>query len=123
MSMVQPDAVHYMNYSKSGISEEVIIKTFSGMIRYTCNNLEGNFDIERAASALGVTIQAVEILLYIFEEIGMIKIHAQNENVYQIKFISAVEITKAFHTEKYAEFKEILHSVYEYKEHLMSMEI
>ncbi|MCQ2754456.1 MAG: DHH family phosphoesterase, partial [bacterium] len=117
------NAIHYMNYQKFKIDEENILKTFSGMIKYTCNNLEGKFDISRAAAALGVTEEVIETLLEVFAEARMISIEEQLENIYQISFISGVEISKTLHTVKYAEFIELMNTINDYKNKFMQIEL
>ena len=86
--------------------QNCLLKNFASMIRYSCNNLDGKFALIRTASALGVTEEVVEILWEIFSDCGMIKIVDRNEDFYQIEFLLSVEISKALHTQKYAEFYE-----------------
>ena len=117
------DDTHYMNYSGEKNQEENILKTFSGMLRYTCNNLNGNFNITRAAAALGLTNAATETLLEIFEDAGMIKITGCREDVYSIMFVSTVELSKAVQTAKYADFTEQLRSINDYKNSFMTKDI
>ena len=93
------------------------------MIKYACNNYNGEFSLTRAASALGVTEEVVEILLEIFEESGMIKILQQNESSYTIEFLSGVEISKALHSAKYTEFIDLLTSINNYKNEFMTAEL
>ena len=117
------ETIHYMNYSVQKNNEEDILKTFSGMIRYTCNNLNGVFNLSRGASALGLTNIIVETLLEVFEDTGMIKIKERNEDSFLIEFINAVELSKTLHTIKYAEFVELLNTVREYKQKFMTIEL
>ena len=117
------ETIHYMNYSVQKNNEEDILKTFSGMIRYTCNNLNGVFNLNRGASALGLTNIIVETLLEVFEDTGMIKIKERNEDSFLIEFINAVELSKTLHTIKYAEFVELLNTVREYKQKFMTIEL
>ena len=107
----------------TGIDEENILKTFSGMIKYTCNNLEGNFDLIRAAAALGVTEEVIETLLDVFAKAKMISIDRQEENIYKISFISGIEISKTLHTVKYAEFIELMNTINDYKNKFMQIEL
>ena len=123
LNTVSPDAIHYMNYQKGKFNEEAFLKTFSGMIKYTCNTLEGTFVIERAASALGVTADVVETLLEMFEDTGMIKIIERGEDSFRIRFLEAVELSKTLHTLKYAEFVELMNTISEYKQKFLTMSI
>lgn len=123
MSTVSPDVIHYMNYQKGRDNEELILKIFSGMIRYTCNTLNGDFNLERAASALGVTSDVIEILLEMFEEAGMIKITSRGDESFNITFINAVELSKTLHTLKYAEFVELMNTINDYKQKFMTIDV
>lgn len=123
MSSVSPDVIHYMKYDLHKFNEEQILKVFSGMIRYTCNSLDGNFNLLRAAAALGVNNPVVEILLEMFEDVGMIKIEERGEDTFKIKFLSAIELSKTLHTVKYAEFIELMNTVCEYKNKFMTIDL
>jgi len=115
INAVSPDAIHYMNYVSQNNIEENILKIISGMIRYTCNTLNGVFILNRAASALSITEETVETLLELFEEANMIKITQRNEKDYNIEFVSTVELSKLTQTSKYAEFVELMNTIKEYK--------
>ena len=123
LNTTAPDAIHYMNYSNVEHREESVIKMFSGMIKYTCNNLDGEFNLSRAACKLGVTNAVVETMLEMFEDVGMIKIVERGEESFRIEFVAAVELSKTLHTPKYAEFVELMNNVREYKNKWMSVEV
>ena len=123
MQATGADAVHYMKYSNKKNPEETILKTFSGMLRYTCNNLNGSFNINRAASALGITGDTTELLLEVFEDAQMIKINERNNDEFVISFINTVELSKVIHTDKYKEFSEQIKSINEYKNNFMTADI
>ena len=123
MQTVSPDSIHYMKYSELKFNEEAILKTFSGMIRYTCNNLNGKFNLFRASTALGVTNLLVETLLEMFEDAGMIKIKERNEEDFIIEFFTTVELSKTVKTPKYAEFIEIMNNIHDYKNKFMEMSL
>ena len=116
-------ALHYMNYQCYKIDEEGILKTFSGMINYACNKLDGNFVLFNAAKSLGITEEVVEILLEIFQDCGMIKILNREESSYKVEFLAGIEISKALHTAKYAEFIELMNTIRDYKNKFMSLDI
>lgn len=123
MATVSPDSIHYMNYQKGKYNEELLLKTFSGMIRYTCNTLEGDFNLERAASALGITGDVVETILEMFEDTGMIKITERGDDSFHIDFLEAVELSKALHTTKYAEFVELMNTINDFKYKFMTIDL
>ena len=117
------ESVHYMNYQNYKINEEEILKSFASMIRYCCNNLNGDFGLTRAASALGLTEEIVETLLEVFEESSMIKINRREENLYNISFITQIELSKTLHCIKYEEFVELIHTVNDYKNSFMKKDL
>ena len=108
---------------KEGGVKAAMLKAFASMIRYSCNNLEGNFVLLRAASALGVTEEVVEILLEIFQDCGMIKITSREAEVYKIDFVNGVELSKALHSTKYAEFVELMNTINDYKNKFMIIDL
>ena len=117
------NAIHYMNYQNFKSDEIGIMKTFLGMIKYSCNNLDGKFDLTRAATALGLTEEIIEVLLEISQDCEMIKINSREENAYSILFVKNIELSQALQTPKYAEFVELLNTVTSYKNKFMTMEI
>lgn len=120
---VSANAVHYMNYQNIKPDEEGVLKNFASMIRYSCNNLNGEFALSRASSALGITEEVTEVLLELFEDCSMIKILSRDENSYKIAFNSGIEISKVLHSPKYAEFAELMNTIRDYKNSFMTMEL
>lgn len=116
-------SLHYMNYQNYKTDEESILKSFASMIKYCCNNLNGNFSLVRAASALGITEEIVETLLEIFADCGMIKITSREDEKYTIEFIIGIELSKVLHSVKYAEFVELMNTINDYKNRFMTIEI
>ena len=120
---VSPNAIHYMNYVPQNNLEENILKMFSGMIRYTCNTLDGIFNIERASTALSVTNEVAETLLELFAEAGMVKIKSREDDAFCIEFINSVELSKLTHSQKYEEFAELMNTIKEFKQNCMTMNV
>ena len=108
-----------MNYQNYKINEEELLKAFASMIRYANNNLEGQFILSRAAAKLGITEEAIEIMLEIFQDCGMIKILTREENAYNISVLKSTELSKVFETPRYAEFSEIMSNINDYKNSFM----
>ena len=116
-------AYHYMKYQNYKIDDEAILKNFASMIRYASNNLNGDFNLIRAAKALGISEEAVEILFEIYQHCGMIKILSHSEAAYNIQLLAAVELSKIVQTSKYAEFIELMNTINDYKNSFMTLEI
>ena len=117
------NAFHYMNFQNYKTDEEGILKSFASMIKYCTNNLDGKFVLSRAASAIGVTEEVIEILLEVFKDCGMINISARAEDFYQIEFTAGIELSKALHSSKYAEFAELMNTINDYKNKFMTIDL
>ena len=112
-----------MNYQNYKTDEEALLKSFASMIRYSCNNLEGNFILTRGASALGVSEEVIETLLEIFADCSMIKILSSNADQYKIEFLNGIELSKAQQTPKYEEFIELMNTINRYKNSFMTIDL
>jgi len=117
------NALHYMNYQSYTPDITGILKTFSSMIRYCCNNQEGNFVLERAAAALGITEDATEILLELFSDTGMIMITNREEKFYKIELNNNNNPAKITENIKYEEFAEMMNNINDYKNSFMKIEL
>ena len=62
-------------------------------------------------------------MLEMFEDTGMIKIKERNEDAFKIEFLQSVELSKALHTMKYAEFVELMNTINDYKNKFMTIDI
>ena len=116
-------SIHYMNYQNYKVDEEKMLKSFASMIRYSVNNLDGKFSLIRGACALGVSEEVIETLLEVFQEAGMIKIEERDEDFYRINFVEEINLSKALHTIKYAEFVELMNTINDYKNKFMTKDI
>ncbi len=117
-----PKFLHFMNYEVKKINEKEFLKTFSGMLKFSYNNKNGKFDLERSASFLAQTKETVIELLRVFEECEMIK--GSNNGVdYKIDVLASIEISKALHTPSYKEFLSEIRITQEYKESLQEAEL
>ena len=114
---------HYMNYQSYRIDTNAVMKTCAGMIRYCCKNQNGEFVLNRASAALGVTDEISELLLEIYSDAGMIKILERGENSYVIKMCDNVDYSKLTGTMKYEEFNELMNTINEYKNSFMKIEL
>ena len=116
-------SIHYMNYQILKPDENIILKTFASMIRYCCNNQNGIFSLERAAAALGITEETVEILLEMFSEAGMIRIKNRDELSYEIELLEAADLIHVINTYKHEEFAELMNTINDYKNGFMKKDI
>ena len=118
---VSPRHIHYMACDVQKFDEQYILKTFSGMVKYVCNNKDGIFNIEQAASFLAVTNECIDILMQIFNECRMISIKESNEEFYTISFLNNIELAQVLHSSKFNDFKEELIFIAKFKENMLNM--
>lgn len=123
MSQTNPKYLHFMNYEVKKLDEKAFLKTFSGMLKFSHNNKDGDFDLEKSASFLAIPKEVIILLLQIFEECKLIKILDKKEKEYKIEFSSNIEIAKTLHTSLYKEFLSIVKEVEEFKNSLLQDEL
>ena len=84
LNQTQPNGIHFMNFEPKIYDEELLIKTFGGMIKFASHNNNGIFELVRCASFLGKSLEIVKDLLELFEQEKFIKITEKNEKFYKI---------------------------------------
>lgn len=120
---VSPRHIHYMGCNFTKFEENDIIKTLSGMVKYICNNRNGEFGLAKSASFLGLTIDCVKCLLSILEQCKMIKIVEKNIDNYKIEFVGNVELSHIKGCIQYKEFKDLLSEIEDCKCAFLTKEI
>lgn len=118
-----PKFLHFMNYEVQKFDEKEFLKTFSGMLKFSYNNKNGNFDLYRSASFLGQTTDTIIELLNVFEESDMIKVIQRSSEHYKIEYLLNAEISKALHTKSYKKFLKQANDVQEYKSSFLEAEL
>lgn len=118
-----PRYMHFMNYEVKKIDENEFLKTFNGMLKFSHNNLNGNFNLERSASFLAQTEETIIELLNVFEECNMIKIIDKGPNEFKIEYLASSDISKTLHTYSYKEFLSQILATQEYRESLLEAEL
>lgn len=118
-----PKFIHFMNYETKKTDEKEFLKTFSGMLKFAYNNRSGIFDMERSASFLAQTKDAIIELLNVFEESEIIKVTEKGINQAKIEFLANSEISKALHTNSYKGFLEQINATHEYKNSFLEAEL
>lgn len=119
---VKPKDIHFMHYEEKKFNEKEFLKTFWGMLKFSFNNKNGIFDIERSASFLSQTKETVKELLNAFEESEIIK-GTDNGANYKIEFFSGADISKTLHTTAYKEFLSEANSTIEFKNSILEAEL
>ncbi len=118
-----PKFLHFMNYEVKKIDEKEFLKTFSGMLKFSYNNKNGKFNIDRSASFLAQTKDTIVELLNVFAESEIIKVSEKGTSEYKIEFLSNGDISKVLHTNSYKEFVKHATNSKEYKNSLFEKEL
>jgi single-stranded-DNA-specific exonuclease len=118
-----PKFIHFMHYEVKNFDEKELLKTFAGMLKFAFNNKEGKFDIQRSATFLAQTKEAIIELLNVFEESEIIKVNNKTSEIYKISDIADGDISKALHTNNYKEFLSQIKESQEYKNSLLESEL
>lgn len=118
-----PKFMHFMNYESKKIDEKDFLKTFSGMLKFSYNNKNGVFDLERSAAFLAQTEETIIELIKVFEECEILTGINDGTNNYKIKTLSNTEISKTLHTTAYKNFLELVRESQEYKNSLLEAEL
>ena len=114
-----PKHIHYMPCDSLISSEQNILKTFSGMIKYTCNSQQGLFNLEKAASFLALTEDCIEKLLIIFDKCKIISVKEHTDKDYKIEFLKNTELSGVMNCIEYNEFKSALNNIKNYKDEIL----
>lgn len=118
----EPNFIHFMNYEPKNIDEKEILKTLFGMLKFAYNNRKGEFEIERGASFLALTKDALNELLNVFAEVKIITGENKGE-IFNIKSIESQDLSKALHAGFYKEFLSQVRLSEEYKQSLLEIEL
>lgn len=118
----KPRFVHFMNYKNSFTDEKDLLKTFFGMIKFAFNNKDGIFDLQRSASFLSQTEDAIISLLEAFEASKIISGKKSSTN-YTITTFENTDISKILHTEEYKDFTYQINQTQEFKNSMLNTEL
>lgn len=118
-----PKNLHFMHCKIKKTDEKEFLKIFSGMLKFAYNNKNGNFNLERSASFLAQTKEAVIELLNVFSECEIIKISEKGTKEFKIEYFMNADVSKTLHTSAYKEFISELNLAQEYKKSLLDAEL
>lgn len=118
-----PKYVHFMNCEIQKPDEKEFLKTFSGMLKFACNNKNGIFDLDRSAAFLAQTKDTIIELLNVFTECEIIKASEKGVKEFKIEYLSSSEISKTLHTTSYKDFIALISDTLEYKTSLLEAEL
>lgn len=118
LSSIKPKKIHFMNYQ---IDEnlENYIKQINGMIKYCANKLDGNIDLARFSSALGVSENFIQITLEILENIGSIQIL----DIDKMQYIQSFNYDEFKNDTMFEVLKEEFDLIVNYKKSLLNCDI
>lgn len=123
LKKVSPKFLHFMHCEVKHIDEKEFLKTFAGMLKFSFNSRGGVFDLERSASFLAQTKEAIIELLTVFSEIDIIKISEKGSREYKLDAFENADISKVLHTSSYKNFLQQINQTKEYKNSLLEAEL
>lgn len=123
MVKTSPKFVHFMNYQVKNLDEKEFLKTFLGMLRFSNNNKNGVFELDRCATFLAQTKEVIIHLLDVFEQSELIKVTKKDSKEYQIELLSENDVTKALHTKEYKNFLAKAENTLDYKATFLDAEL
>ena len=115
LEKARPKKIHFMNYEPQLLDESEVIKMFTGMLKFASNNNNGKVELIRCASALGKTIQIVEMLLELYAEFGFITIKEKNSAFYLIEFNGIDDISRLLNSQKYSQIFDLISECEEFQ--------
>ncbi len=86
--------VHLMNFNVLEINTDVLVSKLSGMLKYSLSNMNGHINLYRAANALSIGIETLEILLSLFENCQMIDLSKPSDDEYVVSNLRPIELSK-----------------------------
>lgn len=114
--------IHFMNYEHKKTDEKDLLKTFSGMLKFTFNNKSGELDLQRCAAFLAQTREMVEELINVFSQSEIIQ-GSKNGTIYNITHFNNSEIAKVLHTTSYKNLLEEIQIAEIYKQSFAEVEL
>lgn len=125
ISKASPSRIHFMKYEVDEMLRFNFLKTFAGMIKYSCNSRGGKFDLNGCACYLGITTYMVELLLQVFEENGSIVIKDRGEEFYiiELKQTDGIKIEGCQDCESYNDFTALLDEILQTQNEFMTCDL
>ncbi len=115
--------IHLMNFNVNEINTDSFITKLSGMLNYSISNLNGEIDLSRISKALGVTNDAVECALTIFDDIQMIDLNKENETNYKITYVHPIELSKVKEHDMYLELTSLIKDINDFRQFYLNSSI
>lgn len=118
---VSPKHIHYIHCDFKPFNDKEVVKTLYGMIRFACNNKNGEFPVVPVISKLAIDKNTLDIALEMFENAEMIDIIDRNEDIYTLSLSNTNDLNKILHSPKYEEFREALKEIETFKKSLFNV--
>ncbi len=124
MEKASPSAIHYMKYDIHKLDIPQMLKTFTGMMKYTINNKNGEFNIPGCAAFLSVSETLVRTVLELFADSGVITADNLDESICLISFLNPSNgETHLTNSPKYRELISISSDTDNYRKTLLKQEL
>ena len=116
----QAKVLHFMNFENKKIDEEALLKKISGMLKFASNNRDGRVSLNEISGFLGITPEAAELCVDMFEALGMIEVFERENDMLKLKFNEALGYSKIKESELFEALEAELAKIYEFREFLGS---
>ena len=86
--------IHLMNFNILEVSTDSLISKLSGMLKYSLSNMNGHINLCRAANALGIDVETLDLLLSLFENCEMVNLDKTSEVEHVVSNLNPIELSK-----------------------------
>lgn len=123
LDKTQAKSLHFMNYEPKILDEVELLKIFTGMLKYSANHDGGKVELVRCASFLGKSIKVLEMLMDLYEQVGVIKVLEKNSAFYKIEFIGIDDVSKILDNENFERIYDLIIECEQFQKSLLEEEL
>lgn len=119
----QAKVLHFMNFENKKIDAEALLRKISGMLKYASNSRGGQISLNEISGFLGITPEASELCIDMFEALGMIEVSQRGSDLININFINALGYSKIKESELFDALVTELEKIYDFRELLFNCDL
>lgn len=117
------ETVHLMNFNVAEIITDNLLSKLSGMLRYSISNLNGVFELKRAAAALSVDVETLEIALSLFENCNVAAFEKSDNEEFRVLSVSSSELSKIKQDDLYCELNDRIDNINSFRKFYLSSSV
>ncbi len=111
-----PKKVHIFRSEDKKIEINDFIKTISGMLKYCTTHNGGKIEIQKSLAFLSSSKEAFDACIELLCDAGVIRVIANNDEIYEFEFLESKPLTELMHSEKYQELENEIDKLNSFKE-------